>query len=80
VPDPGFPHHGQAEQASDLDGWLTRAEVARRLRVSEHTVARLAEAGDIEEVRVAPKSPRINPESVEQHLARNGKRTAVSAA
>jgi hypothetical protein len=47
-------------------------------------VARLAATGDIEEVRVSPKSPRINPASVERHLARNGARnitqTAVSAA
>lgn len=65
-------------------GWLTRAEVAEQLRVSETTVARLAATGDIEEVRVSPKSPRINPASVERHLARNGARnitqTAVSAA
>lgn len=67
-----FPHHGTAE-------WLTRAEVAEMLRVSETTVARLAATGDLEEVRVAPKSPRITPESVERHLARNG-RHAVSAA
>jgi len=71
------PHHGTA-------GWLTRAEVAERLRVSETTVARLAATGDIEEVRVSPKSPRISPDSVEAHLARNGARTlthgAVSAA
>jgi excisionase family DNA binding protein len=85
VPDPvsapqgaAFPHHGQAEPApGDL---LSRAEVARRLRVSEHTVARLAEAGDLEEIRVAPRSPRITPDSVERHLARNGRQAAVSAA
>lgn len=71
-----FPHHRTAR-------WLTRAEVAERLRVSETTVARLAATGDLEEVRMSPRSPRINPASVEQHLTRNGARSVaqeVSAA
>jgi excisionase family DNA binding protein len=71
VPDTAtFPHHGQAEVSPA--GLLTRGEVAQRLRVSEHTVARLAESGDLVEVRVTPHSPRITPDSLERHLERIG--------
>ena len=72
LPPPGaaFPHHGQAEPVPG-GRLLSRDEVAERLHVSRRTVRRLAKAGQLDEIFVAPQSPRITPESVERHLARN---------
>ena len=79
-PGAGSPHHGQAEPVLAAGEMLERSEVAAQLHVSERTVRRLVDAGDLEEVRVAPQSPRITADSLARHLARNGRRTAVSAA
>lgn len=59
------------EPSSAADDYLTRAEVGRRLRVSRQTVRQLALAGDLEEVMVAPRSPRITAASLRRHLERN---------
>lgn len=68
-----FPHHGTAE-------WLTRAEVAEQLKVSTATVTRLAEAGELEEVFVSAKSPRITAASLARHLERNLRHRVVQGA
>jgi hypothetical protein len=59
---------------------LDRAEVAGLLHVSEKTVARLAAAGHLDEIRVSAKSPRITPDSLERHLARHGVPTTQQGA
>lgn len=70
APPAAFPHHGEAEAAA-TGRLLSRDEVAGRLHVSRDTVRRLVRAGHLEEILVSPQSPRITPESVERHLARN---------
>ena len=74
APPGAFPHHGEAELMPASDQLLSRAEVARRLDVSRRTVRRLVESGDLEEILVAPQSPRITPESFARHLERNLRR------
>jgi excisionase family DNA binding protein len=78
-PGAAFPHHGDAEEAPVTGRLLERSEVAAQLHVSERTVRRLVDAGDLDEVRVAPQSPRITADSLERHLRRNGRQAAVSA-
>lgn len=51
--------------------FLTREEVAKRLRVSKRTVRRLAASGDLEQVWVSPQRALIKAESVERHITRN---------
>lgn len=75
-----FPSHGDAEAPPAAARMLERSEVAAQLHVSERTVRRLVAAGDLEEIRVAPQSPRITADSLARHLARNSRQTAVSAA
>jgi excisionase family DNA binding protein len=72
LPPPGaaFPQHGQAE-LTPSGRLLSRDEVAEQLHVSRRTVRRLAKAGQLDEILVAPQSRRITPESVQRHLARN---------
>ena len=65
-----FPQHGEAELAPG-SRLLSRDEVAERLHVSRRTVRCLATARQLDEILVAPQSPRITPESVERHLERN---------
>jgi excisionase family DNA binding protein len=48
---------------------LDRAEAAERLHISERTVRRLTAAGDLTEVRVSVRSPRIDEDSVERYIA-----------
>ena len=48
---------------------LDRAEAAERLHVSERTVRRLTAAGHLDEIRVSVRSPRIDEDSVERHIA-----------
>jgi len=48
----------------------TRGAIALRLDTSERTVKRLADAGEIEEVYVAPRTPRIVEESVDRYVER----------
>ena len=62
---------------------LPPADVAQMLKVSRRTIRRLVAAGDLEEILVAPKSPRITPKSLAAHLARQRGRSSqcvVSAA
>lgn len=64
--------------AASTGDFLTRAEVARITRLSRQTVRQLAIAGDLEEVMVAPRSPRITAASLRRHLERH--RTVNSGA
>lgn len=54
------------DEALDL---LTYSEVAARLRVSEKTVRRLVESGELERVRIG-RGVRITPESVAEYKQR----------
>jgi excisionase family DNA binding protein len=51
---------------------VPRAEAARRLTVSKTTVARLAAAGKLEEIRPSPRCPRISTASIARLLSRRG--------
>ena len=57
----------QPANASMLGGFLTVAEVAKQLRVSNMTVYRLVKAGDLAAVRVG-RGYRIRGEDVRKYL------------
>jgi len=74
-------HSAVSDPVPDMSSWPSRPQLAARLGISKNTVARLAAAGDLVEVRISPQVILIDPESVQRHLARNtGPREAVSAA
>ena len=50
------------------EAFLTRQQVAARLNVSAQTVARLAESGELAEVRLSERSPRIRASDVDAYL------------
>ncbi len=69
---------------ADEDDLLTRAEAAERLHLSVQTIRRLADAGQLTEVRVGLRAVRVHRGDVER-LARDGlprrrwsRRTSVS--
>lgn len=57
----------QPASASTMGGFLTVAEVARQLRVSNMTVYRLVKAGELAAVRVG-RGYRIRAEDVRKYL------------
>lgn len=69
-PTAAFPDY-PADGTTAAERLLSRDEVAERLHVSRRTVRRLARTGQLDETFVTPQSPRITPESVEQHIKRN---------
>ena len=57
---------------------LTYDQAAGQLRVSERTVRRLIDAGELEVVRVAT-APRIRPEDIDAYIARQRSKRSVAA-
>lgn len=56
-----------SRREADAKGWLTAEQVAERLRVSVHTVRRLAKAGELPHVRVGEEI-RVPPEKLVEYL------------
>jgi hypothetical protein len=50
----------------------TRGEAALVFRTSARTIKRLAVEGKLDEVYIAPRSPRITAASIQRHLERIG--------
>ncbi len=58
------------DTAPDLRPLLTIGQVASRLSMSVPFVRRAIESGDLESLRLSPRTIRIRPAAVEQYVAR----------
>ena len=60
--------HDRLGLVARSEKFLTRGQIATRLNISPQTVARLAESGDLPEVRVTERAPRIRVADLDAFL------------